>query len=763
MARKNIQGITIEIGGDTTKLQDALKGVEGKLKSTQYALKDVNKLLKLDPGNVELLTQKQQLLSDAIQGTEDKLQTLRDAAKQANRQLADGSMSKAQYDAIQREIIDTEQQLKSLTGQMKEFGSVSAQQIAAAGEKIKSFGDKVTKVGTSLSKHVTAPIMAAGAASVAAFGEVDEGLDIIVAKTGATGEALEDMQQRAKNLATSIPTDFTTAGTAIGEVNTRFDLTGDKLEQLSGKFIKFAKLNNTDVSASIDTVQAAMAAFNLGTEHAGTVLDLLNKAAQETGVDVNKLSGDLTSNAAALREMGFRIDGATGFLARLNKNGLDSSTVLTGMKKTLQNATKDGKNMSQALKELQKSIAGAKSDTEALQIATDLFGAKAAPAMVKAIREGRISFDEMANAVRGTGNSVERTFEETLDPMDSFKTALNEIKLLGADLVETLGPMIKKLAEALKAMFADLRKRWESLSPAAQETIVKLAAIAAAVGPVLIVVGKLAGAVGSIMTLAPKLTGMISTVQGALSGLWGVISANPIAVIIAAVGVLVAAFVYLWNNCEAFREFWINLWNAIKAGVETAWKAITGFLTGAWTSLTGTAEKLFGGLKDKLSGIWDGVKSKAESIWEGITGVVGRAIEKIRDFFSFKWELPKIPLPHFKIEGSFSIAPPRVPRLSVEWYRKAMDAGMILNNPTIFGAANGKLLGGGEAGPEAVIGTDALSRLVASAVEQGMPRAAGTARNLTVILELNGTELGRMLTPLVEAEQQRTGVRLAKI
>ena len=704
MARKSIQGITIEIGGDTTKLQTALKGVESKLKDTQASLKDVRKLLKLDPGNVELLTQKQKLLTDSIEGTEDKLKALRTAAEQANDQLARGDISQEQFDALQREIIETENELKSLKGEMKEFGSVTAQQMAAAGEKVKAVGDKITTVGTAMTKYVTGPIVAVGAASVAAFSEVDDGLDIIVKKTGATGDALADLQDRAKNLATSIPTDFQTAGTAVGEVNTRFGLVGDELEELSGKFIKFAALNNTDVSTSIDNVQAAMAAFNVPAERAGDVLDIINKAAQDTGTDVSKLTSDLTANSAALQQMGFRISAASGFLANMNKNGLDSSTVLTGMKKALANATKDGKSMTRALSDLQSSIKNAKSETEAMRIATELFGSKAAPTMVAAIQEGRISFDELANSVKSSGGSVEDTFEETLDPIDSFKTALNELKIVGMELVEAAAPLIKSLASTVRTVISEIRSRWESLSPAAQTTIVKLAAITAAVGPVVAIVGKLTSAVGSILTLAPTISSVIATVKTGLSALWAVLAANPIGLVVAAIAALVAGFVVLWNKSEAFRNFW-------------------------------------------------------KGLWEGIKTTVSTAVEKIRKFFSFDWELPKIKLPHFKIEGSFSIAPPRVPHLSIEWYRKAMQDGMILNSPTIFGARGNTLLGGGEAGSEAVVGVNSLRSMIRDAVSGAS--GGTTPTNVTVILQLKETELARTVFRLNNAETQRVGVKLS--
>ena len=114
MANKRIQGITIELEGDTSKLGDALKKTERDLKNTQSPLKEVDKLLKLDPGNTELLAQKQRLLAEAVQGTGEKLKTLREASEQANEALQRGEMTQDTYDALQREIIATEQEYRNL-------------------------------------------------------------------------------------------------------------------------------------------------------------------------------------------------------------------------------------------------------------------------------------------------------------------------------------------------------------------------------------------------------------------------------------------------------------------------------------------------------------------------------------------------------------------------------------------------------------------------------------------------------------------------
>ena len=617
---KAIRGVTIELGGDATGLLDELSAIDKELKKTQDALKDTNRLLKLDPGNVELLKQKQSQLTGAIQDTKEKLEVLRDAAAEAEQQLADGTMSKAQYDALQREIVATEQDLKSLTDQMKEFGSVSAQQIAAAGQKVKDVGDKMSKAGAAMTKYVTGPIVAVGAAAVAAFNEVDEGLDIIVKKTGASGKALEDMEDAAKNLATSIPTDFRTAGEAVGEVNTRFSLTGQALEDLSGKFIKFAELNDTSVSASIDSVQAAMAAFGVSAEDAGDVLDILNKAGQDTGTSLDKLAGDLTSNATALREMGFDLNSAAGFLARLSKNGVDSSTVLAGLKKALQNATKNGKSMDRALSELTGKIRGAKSETKAMQLATELFGAKAAPALVKAIREGRLSFDELANSIQDYGDSVDKTFEATQDPIDQFKTTLNELKIVGMELVQAAAPLIKALAEGLKNAVSALRAAWEGLSPQMQETIIKLAGVAAAVGPVLVVGGKLARGISDLMESIPKL---ISSGEKLISNLGGIGTAA-----LAAADALLVLY-----DVQALKEASETYKEAGEAHAEEIDNALENYkklytekgkeIADQWAKMvydvdtTGQSmEEAMKTLTGKIDSLWDGVP---QDMWEGFS------------------------------------------------------------------------------------------------------------------------------------------------
>ena len=730
MAKKNakIRGITIELNGDTSGLAKSLSSVNSKIKDTQAQLKDVNKLLKLDPGNTELLTQKQKLLTDAVKGTNEKLEVLKKARDEANEAVARGDENaQKQLDALQREIIETEQELKSLTREAQDFGSVGAQQFAAVGAKVKDVGDKVGQLGSTLTKNVTGPIVAVAGASVAAFNDVDEGLDIIIKKTGASGDALKDMEERAKNLTTTIPTDFKTAGAAIGEVNTRFELTGDALEELSGKFIKYANLNDKDVSSSIDEVQATMAAFNVDADRAGDIMDMLTKASQNTGVDVSKLSNDLTSNAVALREMGFGISSATGFLAGLDKNGVDASSVLAGMKKALQNATKEGKPMAQAMAEVQQSIAGAASDTQAMQVATDLFGAKSAPAIVKAMKEGRLSFDAVANSVMAFSGTVESTFEETLDPIDEFKMILNELKITGAEIVADAGPLIKDLADTIRGVVQGIREAWEGLSQDQKEMIIKIAGMAAAAGPLLVVGSKLIGGISGLLTLAPKLTGFIQTISGGVSALFGLLAANPVGAIVAGIAAVVAALVWAYNNIEGFRKFVDNTIKSIVTLITSLPKIIS-------DTFSNLANAALNWGRDMINNFINGIKQ----MWENAKHAVSNFAGMIKKFLGFS-EPEDGPLSNFH-----TYAPDMM---------KLFAKGILDNEQLVSNAINRAF---------DVQPTVEAPEMPEQAREFTVPRytAADSASNMTVILELNQTELARTVFALNNAEVQRHGLKL---
>ena len=374
-----------------------------------------------------------------------------------------------------------------------------------------------SKVGTSLTKGVTLPLVAVGTASVAAFKEVDAGMDIVTKKTGASGDALEAMQKSARNIATSIPTDFNTAGSAIGEVNTRFGVTGQTLEDLSTKYVKFARLNDQDVSSAVDSSSKALAAFGLGADDAGGYLDVLNKVGQDTGVDVGKLSDQVSANAAQFKSMGMNINQATAFLGQCDKAGLDSSAMLTGMKTAMKNAAKEGKTLDEAMADFSGTMNSNKSETEKLQAAYELFGTRAGAAIYNACSTGEIDLANLTGSLGEFEGSVDQTFANVVSPTEDFTTALNSLKdagaQLGSALMTTLSPIIKEVAGALKSF-----SEWFSGLPGPmQQTIVKVGLFAAACGPVLSVVGKIGTGIGTLKTAFSGLSGILGKLTGTVS------------------------------------------------------------------------------------------------------------------------------------------------------------------------------------------------------------------------------------------------------
>lgn len=599
-----IRGITIELNGDSTGLMKAIKGTNAELKKTQSSLKDVNKLLKFDPGNTALLAQKQDYLRKAIDETSKKLEQEKKVLEEL-KNSGDTSETTEQQRALERQIAETESRLKSLTDEAKQFGSVSAQQFKQAGEKLKDVGKNVQEVGANLTKYVTVPLTAVGAASIAAFNEVDQGVDIIIQKTGASGEALESMKQSMEEIATTIPAGFDQAGAAVGEVNTRFGLMGDELTDLSSKFIQFSELNGTDVSGSIDKVQASMAAFGLDASEAGNVLDILNKAGQDTGVSMDTLAAAMTSNATTLQEAGFTFEQSAGFIANLNKNGMDTGAVMSGLQKALKNATKEGKPLDKALADLQKSLKDAKSETEAMQIATELFGAKAGPQMVQALQEGRISLDASANSIENWGNSVEDTFNATLDAPDKLKVTFNELKLVGADLGGTLLEMVVPALQKLSEIVHAAREAWNGLDEGQKQMIITIGLVAAAIGPIVTTIGGLIIGIGQLIVSIGTIQGALAVVAPAVGA--AVAAFGPFIAIGAAV---VAAGIAIYKNWDTIKAKAAELNDAIKNKFEEIKNAV---------------QEDWEAVKQKTSEVWDNVKQKSAETWDAVKQKVSEA------------------------------------------------------------------------------------------------------------------------------------------
>lgn len=600
-----IKGITIEIGGETTKLEKALRGVNSKISDTQAQLKQVDKLLKLDPTNTELLKEKQELLGRQIKNTEERLQTLRTAFNQAKE--GGEELSEVQMTELELSIKDCEQQLNNLKKEQDKLSPSFTKNLDQMSTKLKGFGDKVSKVGEAMTKTFTVAFAGLATASIKAFNDVDAGLDIITAKTGATGEAMESMGEIMGEIATEIPTDFETAGEAIGEVNSIFGVTGKELKALSKQFIQFAELNNTDVSSSVDSVQKAMASFGLESKDTGAFLDTLNSVGQNTGIDMNTLANSLVSNGSALKELGMSASDAATFLGTLETSGVDASTVMTGLSKAQKMAMESGTSLFDTL-----SIALENSDQ-----AIDIFGAKAGPKLATAFNDGTLSLEMFRSGTTNLNDSlgsVSETYDATIDSTDRFKTAMNELELAGSDVGRVMGesviPIINELSVKLKA-FSDW---WSTLNPKVQETIIKVGAFVAALGPVLMVIGKVISAIGTFIGYISSAITWITSAIASAGGLSAALAA--IAAPAAAVAAVIAAVILWiknWNDIVQLAKWaWADACDAVKAGAEKVSKA-------------------FEIAKTKIQSAFEAVRSTAQQVWQNVQNNAQNGLNTLRN------------------------------------------------------------------------------------------------------------------------------------
>ena len=785
-----IKGIVIEIGGETKGLTKALADVNKESRDLQKELKGVESLLKLDPKNTELLAQKQKILGDQVAVTREKLERLKEAQAQVNEQYEKGEIGEEQYRDFQREVIATEQKLKQYEAQLAE---VSKEQnkfedaINKTSQSLKNVGSKMTDVGKQMSMKVTAPIVAVGAASIAAFKDVDSAMDGIITATGATGAAAEDLQESFKNISRSMPVDMQAVGAAIGEINTQFGLTGPALEKASEQMLQFAAITGSDVVTSTQNAKASIEAYGLSTDDLGMVLDSVARAAQNTGLGVDQIYNAVIKGAPQIQAMGLDFATAAEVMGRFEQKGLDSEKALSYLSRAQVTWAKDGKNMEQGLADLQAQLAGSTSETDKLALASELFGTKGASFMLDALERGALDFEAFGTAASDAGGTVSTTFEATLDPIDKATVAFNNLKLVGADIAatlqEVLAPVLEKIVGALQAF-----SEWfNALSPGMQEFIVTVGLVAAAIGPLLMIAGSLVSTVGKLLPVFTGISKLLPLVKTAFTALTG-----PIGLTVAAIAGAIAIGTALYKNWDEIKDFLGRTWDTIKTtatetwgkikdavlapinnakeALSTTWDNIKTTAGGAWDNLKTTASDKFGKVKDAmtgkmdeaknlLSGTWDSIKTTASGAWDNLKTVASEKFGHVKDAILAPFQNLHIPMPHFSVSSKkvsllglkFSI-----PDVKVDWYKE----GAIFTQPSIIGV--------GEAGKEAVLPLDTFYDDMRAAVYQGMMDAikissvkqAPSAGVTEIVLQVDNTALARLQLPAIIREGQRQGLNL---
>lgn len=676
-----IAGITVEIGGDTTKLSTALKSVNTEIRSTQQQLKDVNSLLKLDPGNTELLVQKQKLLRDAVAETKEKLEALKAAAEQANEKLANGEISQAQYDALQREIIETEQKLKSLEDQAGK-SEVAIQKIAQAGESFKKLGDNISGVGTTLTKTVTAGVAGLGTAAVKTAADFDSAMSQVSAVSGATGDEFDALRDKAREMGAKTKFSAAEAAEAMNYMAMAGWKTSDMLSGIEG-IMNLAAASGEDLATTSDIVTDALTAFGLSAGDSGHFADILAAASSNANTNVSMMGETFKYVAPIAGAMGYSAEDTAEAIGLMANAGIKSSQAGTSLRKILtelngevkistdslgevviQTSNTDGsmRSLNEILADcratfskLSESEQAAAAETLAGKTAMSGFLAlmNAAPSDIQKLESAISTCSDSMGGYNGTAEKMAAVMQDNLTgQLTILKSQLQELAIAFGEI---LMPVIRDVVSFLQGFIDKLN----GLDEGTKETIAKIALFAAAAGPVLIVVGKIISAIGTIMTILPAVSGAISTVTGVFGALNAVMLANPIALVIAAIVALVATFAVLWNKCDAFREFWINLWTGIKdffagiwEGIKSVFSGVVDFIRDNWQGLllflvnpiAGAFKLIYDNcesFREFWNNLWTGIKEGFSAVWEGIKETCSAAWSAIKEGASAAWSAIK--------------------------------------------------------------------------------------------------------------------------
>ena len=340
MAGNRIKGITVEIGGDTTKLQTALKGVNTEIRNTQSQLRDVEKLLKLDPGNTELIAQKHRLLAQAVSETREKLETLKTAQQQADEALRNGTISQQQYDGLQREIVETEQELRRLE-QQAEQSATALQKIGATGEKLQAVGDKVSGVGQKL-LPVTGVVTGLGTAAVKTAADFDSAMSKVAAVSGATGSDFDKLRDKAREMGAKTKFSATEAADAMNYMAMAGWKTEDMLSGIEG-VMYLAAASGEDLATTSDIVTDALTAFGLTAADSGHFADVLAAASSNANTNVSMMGETFKYCAPVAGALGFSVEDTAESIGLMGNAGIKASQAGTSMRSIMTNLTGDVK------------------------------------------------------------------------------------------------------------------------------------------------------------------------------------------------------------------------------------------------------------------------------------------------------------------------------------------------------------------------------------------------------------------------------------
>lgn len=679
-----IKGITIEIDGKTTGLTKALKAANSEIKTTKSQLNSVEKALKLDPKNVDLLKAKQNALNGVIKETKEKLDMEKQAAESAKKELELGNITQGEYDALQAEIVTTTNELSNLEKQARQASSVLGSQMQAAGahikevgnnisglgEKVTGVGDKVSELGGKMTATITMPVVAGGTAAVKEATDYSSALAKLSTIADTTQTPIDDLDSSIMALS-----DSTGMGAAeIAEASYQAISAGQSTKDAVG-FVEqanvLARAGFTSMSTATDTLTTALNAYGLSADQVSSVSDKLITTQNLGKTTVDELGASMGKVIPTAAMYGVNLDQLSAAYITTTKNGIgtaESTTYINGM---LNELGKSGSTTSDILKEKTgKSFSELMNSgynlSDVLQIVqdeadssgkslADMFGSQEAAKAAATIIQHTNDFTGAIKELESSTGTAQKAFDtlEASDPSIQFEKTKTAIQNCAISIGQILMPIVQQIAGKIQ----ELVQKFRDLDPETQQQIVMIAAIAAAIGPLIVIIGTLISSVGKIITFGGQivsLVGSITTWMGTAStfitgtmipAITGVVTAiGPFLLIAAAVIAVITAIIVVIKNWDAIVEVAQFVWEsfcekvsqlvtAFKEFFTSAFQAIGSFFTGIWTGIVSVATNAWSSIRNVFSTVGSFFTGIFQQAWNGITSIFNR----LGSFFSGVW------------------------------------------------------------------------------------------------------------------------------
>lgn len=604
MAKNRIKGITIEIDGNTTQLQNALKDVNSRLKDTQASLKDVDSLLKMDPGNVELIAQKQTYLKDAIEATKEKLEQEKQALEQIKANNATGEVTEEQR-ALEREIADTQQSLQGLEGELNRFGETGkknaesvAQSMSQVGEKVQAAGQKVSAVGDAMTAAVSAPIAAAGAGALKASISYEDALAKLSTIADTSEVSMEDLSNQILQLSKDSGIAADTLANNVYDAISAGQATGDAVNFVANA-TQLARAGFTSTDAALDILTTSLNAYGLESQEVARVSDVLINTQNLGKTTVDQLASSMGKVIPTAKANGVEIEDLAGAYAVMTANGIATAETTTYLNSMLNELGKSGSAAADAFAAGTEHIKeGGLTMKEAMDMGWELtdvlsildeqaaesnttisnmFGSAEAGKAAAVLWDNGAKLNDAVAAMGDSAGATETAYGKLNTTSFEIEKTMNELKItmieIGDVLKAELMPYFEKAVKKIK----ELTGAFSNMSKEEKEQVIKIAGIVAAIGPLLSVGGRLISGIGTVMTMGPQISAALTALTG------------PIGIVIAAVAALAAAFATLWATDEGFQAQWTGVFDELTVSIQPVIDAL-GLL---WDTIVSTLQALW--------------------------------------------------------------------------------------------------------------------------------------------------------------------------